>query len=251
MLTGSFSDHAIEPVVMIPFNPIHDDAPVLRHAPLLRAALMTFDYIDANGPIGLTASKGLKRYFVEWAAEMFAWPHYAVEDLYAINKVLNEGDFPPLVILHDVLLGTKLVRHYKGKLCITKSGQALRQQPATLWAVLANYFLCELDHAPYTRFEERLSGDWGVLLNILNIEAQTGVSDNAFAALVMGMTEEGLMLDYHLRPLFYVHVLRPLAWVGLLAEHRDGSARLFTKTPLWTAALTLETDEFLQPVTKH
>ena len=236
---------------MIPFQPIHDEAPVLRLSPLLTATLKAFDYIDTNGPIGLTPSKALKRYFVEWAAEAFDWPHYGPDYLFYMNKVLNEGDFTPLAILHDVWVGARLARHYKGKLVITKAGQALRQQPATLWAVLANYLLGTFDHTPYTRFEDRLQGNWGVFLNILNIEAQTGITDTAFAALVLGMTEEALKLDYHFRPLFNVHVLRPLAWAGLLIEHREGSERLFTKAPLWPIALKLETDAFLSPVTQH
>ncbi len=236
---------------MIQFNPITDDASVLSHAPLLQAALMTFDYIEANGPIGLTASKALKRYFVEWAAEAFAWPGYGVDYLYAMNKVLNEGDFPPLAILHDVLLSAKLARHYKGHLHLTKQGQGLRRHPAALWDVLANHLLCGLDPRPYTGFVETLHVDWDRFLNILNIEAEAWVTDDRLCSVLFGIDEEGLKLDYNLSPLTYVYVLRPLAWAGLLAEHRDGSDRLFTKTPLWSAALTLDTDAFVQPVTQH
>ena len=236
---------------MIPFQPLHDESPLLRHSPMLTATLKTFAYIEANGPIELTPAKALKRYFVEWAADAFEWPHYGTDYLYDLNKVLNERDFTPLVILHDVWLGARLVRHYKGNMALTKAGKALAQQPAALWAVPTNYFLCEFDHAAHTRFDDRLQGNWGVFLNILNVEAQTGLSQDRFAALITGLTEEGLKLDYHFRPLVYVHVLRPLAWAGLLAEHRDGTERLFFKTPLWQAALKLETDAFLAPATRH
>ena len=78
-------------------------------SPLLRAALLTLEYMEVNGSIGLTPSKALKRYFVEWAAEAFAWPKYTAADLYSFNKVLNEIDFPPLVVLHDLLVGLKLM----------------------------------------------------------------------------------------------------------------------------------------------
>ena len=236
---------------MIPFQPIHDESPALRLSPMLMATLQTFDYIDGNGPIGLTPSKALKRYFVEWAAEAFDWSHYGTDYLYYLNKVLNERDFTPLTILHDVWIGARLVRHYKGTMTITKAGQALRQQPATLWAVLANYFLCDFDQTPHTRFGDRLQGDWGIFLNILNIEAQAGITTDRFASLVTGITEEGLKLDYHFRPLVSVHVLRPLAWAGLLIEHRIDGDRLFTKSPLWPLVLKLETDAFLIPVIQH
>ena len=90
-----------------------------------------------------------------------------------------------------------------------------------------------------------------MFLNILNIEAQTGITDDRFASLVLSITEEASKWDYNFRPLLYVHVLRPLAWVGFLDELRDGSQRLFTKTPLWDSALRLETDVFRVPVTQH
>lgn len=78
---------------MIRFTHIADDNPDLALSPLLRGALLTLDYIETNGPIGLTPLKALKRYFVQWAAEAFAWPFYEPEDLYYLNKVLNEQDF--------------------------------------------------------------------------------------------------------------------------------------------------------------
>ena len=35
--------------------------------------------------------------------------------LYDLNKVLNEADFMPLAILHDVWLGARLVRQWRGR----------------------------------------------------------------------------------------------------------------------------------------
>lgn len=235
----------------MPFQPLPDDLPALQHAPILTATLKTFAYVEANGPIGLTPAKALKRYFVEWAAEAFEWPHYGTDYLYDLNKVLNERDFAPLMILHDVWLGLRLVRNHKGTMAVTKAGKALAQQPAALWAILAHHLLFEFDHTPHTRFDDRLHGHWGIYLNMLNIEAQDGITHDRFASLVTGLTEEGLQLDYHFRPLLYVHVLRPLAWTGLLTEHRDGREHLFVKSPLWSAALRLETDIFRPPQTRH
>ncbi len=236
---------------MIPFQPIHDESPLLRLSPMLTATLKTFAYIDANGPIGLTPAKALKRYFVEWAAEAFEWPHYGVADLYFLNKVLNEGDFPPLVVLHEVWLATRLVRHVKGKMVLTKVGREMARRPAVLWAVLTNHFLCQFDHAAYSHTGAEFQGNWGAILNILNLEGQTGFTQDRCVALFTGLDEEGLKLDYHLRPIIYAHVLRPLAWAGLLAEHREGSQRLFIKTGLWGAVLRLETDELLASPTVH
>lgn len=116
---------------MIQFTHIADDNPDLALSPLLRGARLTLEYIEANGPIGLTPLKALKRYFVQWAAEAFAWPFYGPEDLYYLNKVLNEQDFPPLMVLHDVLLSAKLVRHAKAQCIAQSSANSSRPRPGS------------------------------------------------------------------------------------------------------------------------
>lgn len=225
---------------MIPFNPITDDEPALVHSPMLKAALLTLDYIEANGPVGLTPSKALKRYFVTWAAETFNWPHYTAVELYRLNKVLNEPDFPPLMTLHDVLLSAKLVRHYKGAMHITKKGQQLRTHPAVLWMVLAHHLLCVLDHSSYTRHGDQLTADWNILLGVINRAAKAGVTEDQLCSVLFGANDNS---DIHLTSIIYIHVLRPLSWAGLLEEQRLAQGferqRLFTKTPLWAAALPI------------
>jgi len=236
---------------MIDFRPIDSDDAALAHSPLLRAALLTVSYIDENGPITLTGSGALKRYFVEWAAAAFAWPYYTASDLFAVNKVLNEPDFPPLTILHEVLISTKLARHYKGALRLTKLAHVLRAQRGELWAVLTRYLLFVLDHARYPRVGGLIIGDWDTLLNVLNIEAQMGFTEKRLCTVLFG-ADGGK--DYRIASMIYVHVLQPLCWVGLLDEHRGehySVERLYTKTPLWRAALALETDAILQSPSRH
>ncbi len=117
---------------MILFNPITDGEPMLVHATLLKAVLRAIKYIGTNGPIGLTASKALERYFVQWAAEAFARPSYTTEGLYAVNKVRKEADFPPVVILRDESLAEKLVRYYKGAMQRTSLAKKLKAGRADL-----------------------------------------------------------------------------------------------------------------------
>lgn len=54
---------------------------------------------------------------------------------------------------------------------------------------------------------------------------------------------------------FYIHVLRPLCWMGLLEEIRVGKSmdrrEFFTKTPLWHAALALGPNEEPQAPILH
>jgi hypothetical protein len=230
-------------LVMIPFKPISDDDPALAYSPMLRAASLTFEYIEANGPIGLTPSKALKRYFVEWAAEAFAWPYHTPDDLYAVNTVLNEQDFLPLMVLHDVLLSAKLVRHYEGAMHMTKLAKQLRTKPAFLAIHLTNHLLAVIDHSEYTRFGDQLVGDWSTLLHVIDREAHVGVNEARLCAVLFGGSEKDALRDSQMRSILYLHVLRPLCWAGLLEEHRQGRGfdrvRLFVKTPLWAAALDL------------
>ncbi len=107
---------------MIHFLPINDDDPALARSPMVCAIEKTFAYIAENGPIGLTPSKAFKRVFVHWAAAEFNWPGYSNDELFSLNKVLNEIDFPPLMDLHDLLIALKIGRHYKGCFCLTKVG---------------------------------------------------------------------------------------------------------------------------------
>lgn len=80
---------------MIEFLAPRDDAPELTASPILRAALLTLDYLQVNGPIGLTPAKTLKRYFVTWAAQVFDWPHYTAQDLFAITRCSTRTTFNP------------------------------------------------------------------------------------------------------------------------------------------------------------
>ena len=241
---------------MIPFKPITDDEPALIHSPLLKAALLTIGYIETNGPIDLTPSKALKRYFVQWAADAFAWPNYTAEDLYAVNKVLNEADFPPLLVLHDVLLAAKLARHYKGAMQVTSLAKKLKARPAELWRVLASTLLCVIDHSQYTRNGDTLVGNWDIFLNVINVEAQNSVTEERLCSLLFGVREEDIWrAHYRLAAAFYIHVLRPLCWVGVMDEYRIGKGlsrrEPFAKTPLWPVALGLETDRDVRPSTRH
>ena len=54
----------------------------------------------------------------------------------------------------------------------------------------------------------------------------------------------------------YTQVLRPLVWTGVLRETwSEKSFRsqdsLFTKTPLWKAALKLDSDSMVRSATRH
>ncbi|WP_240794148.1 hypothetical protein [Pseudorhodobacter turbinis] len=100
---------------MITFHPLSNDHPDLVHSPLLRAALLTLQYTQKHGSIGLTKTKAFKRVFVQWAVEHFDWPGSSAEEMFRYNKVINEHEFPPLEVLHYLLVTLRLGRHFKGE----------------------------------------------------------------------------------------------------------------------------------------
>ncbi|WP_187292566.1 hypothetical protein [Octadecabacter antarcticus] len=134
---------------MIGFHQLSDDDPALSHSPLLRAAQLTLQYAQDHGPIGLTKTGAFKRVFVHWAAENFNWPGFSRDELFEVNKVLNEYDFPPLELLHFILVQMKLARHYKGEFRVTKRGAELLKSPAELFTEVIPFFLFEIDHVAY------------------------------------------------------------------------------------------------------
>ena len=68
---------------------------VLEQSPLVRGIHLTLNYAADHGEIGLTKSQAMHRKFVHWSADAFRWPDYTADDLFAINKVLNEQTCRP------------------------------------------------------------------------------------------------------------------------------------------------------------
>ncbi|WP_425466266.1 hypothetical protein [Ostreiculturibacter nitratireducens] len=240
--------------VMSYFRDLSDDCPDLSYSPLLRAARLTLKYAQDHGAIGLTKTGAFKRVFVHWAAKHFDWPGMSKDQLLELNKVLNEYDFLPLELLHFVLVKMKLARHYKGEFCITKRGAELLKSPAALFSELIPFFLFDLDHASYSRTQERPVGNWNVWLNVLNVEADQGTSAAALYDVLYGpMPEESA--GWREFGTFRSCVLVPLCWAGLLAEVAEPRQRLtnrqYFKTPLWRSALQLDTDNELRPAQLH
>ena len=118
---------------MFAFREIDAADPALAHSPMVSAFGKTLSYIAEYGGIGLTPARAFKRVFVHWAAAEFDWPGYTEADLFAVNKVLNEIDFGPLMDLHDLMIALKIGRHYKGQFKLNKAGQVLAGHPGKLY----------------------------------------------------------------------------------------------------------------------
>lgn len=233
---------------MIEFRTLPEDHPDLAHSPLLRAAVLTLRYAQDHGAIGLTKTKAFKRVFVHWAVENFDWPGKSAEEVFRYSKLINECEFPPLEVLHYLLSTLRLGRHFKGEFRLTKRGAELAQAPALLFAELIPFFVLKIDHASYARFEERPFGKWDVWLNIINVEADHGISERELFAAFYGKEDAG----WREVKVFSTSVLLPLEWAGLLAQSREDCEGKHTynvfKTPLWRSVLKLDTDNMLKPI---
>ncbi|MBU0643459.1 MAG: hypothetical protein KKA78_09585 [Alphaproteobacteria bacterium] len=240
---------------MIKFLALSDDNPFLEHSPLLRAAHRTMQYAAENNGIGLTAKNAFQRKFVHWVIEHVDWPGYGPEEAFSVSKVVNEYEFPPIQIVHVLLLQLKLGRHYKGKFLLTKKGKDLLNSPGTLFDQLIPFFLLEVDHTSYGRLDERPFGTWEVWLNVMNVELEQGLTERQLYGLFYGDGPDWDNAGWRELAAFSSYVLKPLEWAGLISVHEvEGVSRrdwMCFKTALWREVLRLETDEMVKAARWH
>ena len=240
---------------MISFRELPDDHPDFAYSPLLRAAQLTLGYVAQNGPIGITKTKSFKRYFVQWAAEHFGWPGMSLDELMRYHKVLNEYDLPPLELLHFLLTELKLGRHVGQEFRLTKRGLQAEKSTGALFQQLIPFYILNVDHASYGRFQDRPFGGWDAWLNVINVEIEHGASERALFETFYGRDSDWDNEGWREMAAFSHCVLKPLEWSGLLSIHetteKGRASHVCFKTPLWRTALSLETDGMLDLALIH
>jgi hypothetical protein len=226
---------------MITFNPNLGRDLVLTHSPMLRAYLATARYLAQYDAIGLTKSGAWNRTFIEWAVAEIDFPGWTADDLYAVNKVLNEYDVAPLEYLHALMDGLKWGRKYKGTYRFSRAGLALAKDPETAFAAVIPAYLFRFNHSEGMHSGEAPMGNWDIFLNVLNLELRDGITAGQLAEVLYGDATPGWGSP---ASGLTNAVLRPLCWAGLLCRKGDLGLqeRIYHKTPLWPAALVLETD---------
>jgi hypothetical protein len=238
---------------MLPEIHLQGNIDVVAKSPLLRGMVLSISYAERNGGIGLTPSGAMNRKFVDWAAGNFLWPDYTREELYSVNKVLNEGDMPPLWPVRHMSQRLKLLRKDGNLLVPTKRGRSFLANPGSEFEVIvSNYLYSYVD-----RFEravdvrERLHM-WEPLLPLLDVEAARGCSPtDVLVALYpeLGLLSETQMAlqTWDLRTELKYGFLRRLCWIGLLYEQRQGLTLLqdgvYYKTPLWSESFRFHRDD--------
>ncbi len=172
--------------------------------------------------------------------------------MFGYNKVINEYEFSPLEILHFLLISLRLGRHRKGEFRLTKRGAELVEDPGRLFAELIPYFLFQIDHVSYSRFDDCLFGEWDVEMNVINADADHGTTEAALFETFYGEPQDWHTAGWREMAALSSCVLRPLEWAGLLIETREDGAGKYVhhvfKSPLWRSALNLDTDEMLRPI---
>ncbi|MEP0942006.1 MAG: hypothetical protein ABJH63_15300 [Rhizobiaceae bacterium] len=242
--------------MIIQLNQLPSDEPELNQSKLLRAFEMTIEYAEMNNGIGLTKSQAFNRKFATWAAENFYWPEYSKEKLLRIQKVLNEEDVLPVMVIHDLMEIMKLGRHMRDGFKLSKRAKVLAVDRGKLFAELTQTYLFQYNHDRTSRYEFAAPGNWDIFLNVINVEAQQGLTEQHLVKTLYGYEHEDRILDrqYHAHSGFLLtHVLRPLCWIGFLEAVRETDNILerpvYWKTPLWSKCLTLDTDRYLETPT--
>jgi hypothetical protein len=239
--------------VMLPEIKLQGGADVAALSPLLRGMLLSIAYADGEGGIGLTASGAMNRKFVHWAAVHFLWPGFTAEDLYSMNKVLNESDMPPLRVVGDMLRHLKLLRRKKDVLLPTRRGREFVSNPHAFFDMIATDYLYSYVHHGDREDEVRTRLRWWpMLLNLLSIKAREGCTPMDIVKIlypdVAPLSDTEMTIEvWDLKFDLQYGVFRRLCWLGLLYEAREGLTVLqdgsFHKTPLWAACLRLESDQ--------
>jgi hypothetical protein len=238
---------------MLPEIKLLADVDLLALSPLLRGMVMAMSYADTEGGIGLTASGAMNRKFVHWAAVHFDWPDYTSDDLYSVRKVLNEHDMPPLWVVRDMLSHLRLLRRKQDRLLPTTRGRDFLARPHAFFDLIATDYLYAYIHDGQTQHDVHTRMRWWhVFLNLINIKARAGCSLNDLvnelypSELYPAAEAEMTVEAWTEKSEFRYDIIRPLCWLGLLCEDREGLTILqdgtYHKTPLWAACLKLESD---------
>lgn len=223
----------------------------LSGSPMCINALKVLGRASEDGGILLTKSGAFNRKFVTWAAEDFRWPGYEAEQLYVVNKVLNEQDFPPLAIMRELLVGARLIRRYKGKALPTKAGKAMIGDHGALQAELFDTFFTGYDFLGYERFLiDHDDADFVHFLGVIQNRLDDWVPMTELAGWCLPLD---LITNYRFSPVedacYYLlsRLMRPLTWLGMIELHPDteryGSIydRRYRKTPLFNSFVTFKT----------
>ena len=237
---------------MIAFREIEDDDPIPALSPLVRALDFLRCEFGANDKgILLTATMALKPNLIARAVTEIEWPDWMEKDVYRRIKVAREEHYDPLWVLHYELINLRFARHYRRRLALTRAGRPVIESRFRSFHFLTKHLMLGSWRFQFGR--DRLMGNWDIWLNVLNVEAEDGVTGKYLTHVLYGPPDQASPFDERASYL-YDGVLKPLVWSGLLTESipevRLLSERTYSKTPLWERYLNLD-DKPSRNVVRH
>ena len=232
---------------MYGFRPLSDDDPILDTSPVQRLlAFLKYQFDQNPKGIPLTKSGAFRRVMVAEAITAIHFPDWTAQEIYhgfGKIRVADEHHFEPLWRMHQLLRDMRLVRTYLGHLRLTRAGKELFTGRFRAFDAVTQATLFEAHEFQHARYYHRLMGGWDIWLNVIDIEAQGGVTGRALTETFYGPVDPTHPYDPKVGAL-YSGVLKPLVWTGLLQEDMpDGRKigdRIYTVTPLWKRYLELD-----------
>jgi len=223
----------------------------IERSPVARNTLILLREAALKPGLKLTATGNLSRETVGRMLDTFTWPGFTKADAFALNKVVNEPDFPALFFLRNVAQALKLLRPYRGYLKITPAGRSVLEEPGAVQALLFRATFWQLDLSAF--FGRGLHGSWpqcdvGVVLWSLSLTARDWQSPERLARLCTVPHDGVLTTQWDSASMATeATILRPLWWFGLL-EHRaedipgsrHGRRYFYRKTPLFDRLLSFD-----------
>jgi len=252
--------------------PSHADGPIrfaanlsaeeIERSAVARNARMVLRAAAEAQGLKTTATGNLARSVVADLCAQFTWPDFDKNEVFSVNKVINEPDFYPLFFVRHLLQAAKLARRRKGFLAATAAGRKSLVEPH-VQALQALLFQTTFWHMYLGYFGRGIHDGWpqadaGVVLWSLSVAATDWQSPKVLSRLctipIIGVLESqwdsgSLALQ--------ARILRPLVWFGLL-EHREEAVEgsrfdrrhFYRKTPLFdrflTFAVGLERDDAMR-----
>ena len=194
----------------------------LAGSPMTINGMKLLKHVAETGGIELTKSGFFNRKCVVWAAEEFQWPNYQPTQIYRLNKVLNEQDFPPLSVMHDLMLLGRLIKHRKGRAILTSVGKTMLGNYGQLQALLFETYFTRYDFGADARFPSYIEhGDYRHFLGVIANRVGDWVTLRDFAHWCLPIP---LIPSTRGRPEFEAslhirsNLVRPLRWLGLMEE---------------------------------
>lgn len=219
------------------------------------SALRLLALAESAGGFKLTPQKKLNRASVRFLLDSGCFPEVDIAQMLRYSKIINEMDVRPLHMVHLLLLEIGLVRHYKGKLVITKNGRrALEDDGAAMLQCVMFQTLFKEFNLGYLDTLPDYSGVQATIAFILFAIRQLAQEPIAVGDLMAKAYTPAVAAEFsegpyprHALLAFFTRVLNPLEDFGLVQVTRIGDKHdhelardQVQVTPLFNAMLNFD-----------